>query len=548
MLISAVYELSAKFPPPTAPRDFVTLLLTADSALTERSAIQTNGGHSTIPRHWVVVSIPCDHPDAPPRQGFVRGTYESVEIIREIPLSQPKSKSTPDLLNTPRPDISGRPRSSTSGENLKQSSEIDDPELNPVEWIMVTRSDPGGGIPRFLVDRGTPPSIAGDVVKFLDWACARSDSASSETKSGEEETDGHDEGRRPSYSSINSRLVAGIDKSLETTPGLPDESSESMPGHNDGQQRNGIIGQVGNAIGQGLQVLEQQAGRYTPDVIQQQLPTVFPKESEDSDDGSTDSSSLESFASAEPYYTADTSAHDGARDKTPVGSRLGLERAPSSHISGKSQDSTTSDPTKSQSSLSSADKELAKIDAKKRHLDQKLAASKEKREKEAHKAQAKSAEETEKQRTRHERELQKQQDRHDKEIRKLEQRAQKEARKLEARRQKEREKDTLFRMQSERDEVRQRNEVLEEENKILREQMGELQRENTKLVAKMGGMSEHGQNALRQVRDEINEERGMKKRGTSVGSTGSKGSGSLRGRPTEKDLSTGISEPMAGQL
>jgi hypothetical protein len=70
---------------------------------------------------------------------MVRGFYESVEMIREIPL----------------PD--------------------GDAETNPVEWIMITRSDPGGGIPRFMVERNVPSSICQDAVKFLDWACAKND-------------------------------------------------------------------------------------------------------------------------------------------------------------------------------------------------------------------------------------------------------------------------------------------------------------------------------------------------------------------------------------
>src|SRR6201999_4204452 len=48
-----------------------------------------------------------------------------------------------------------------------------DPEENPVEWIMVTRSDPGGSVPRFLVERGTPGGIVADASKFLNWACAK---------------------------------------------------------------------------------------------------------------------------------------------------------------------------------------------------------------------------------------------------------------------------------------------------------------------------------------------------------------------------------------
>ena len=46
-------------------------------------------------------------------------------------------------------------------------------ELNPVEWIMVTRSDPGGSVPRFLVERGTPGGIVGDAGKWLQWAATK---------------------------------------------------------------------------------------------------------------------------------------------------------------------------------------------------------------------------------------------------------------------------------------------------------------------------------------------------------------------------------------
>ena len=53
-----------------------------------------------IPRHFMVVSKPCIHPDCPERDGFIRGQYQSVEFIREIPIKKPakKSASTTNLL------------------------------------------------------------------------------------------------------------------------------------------------------------------------------------------------------------------------------------------------------------------------------------------------------------------------------------------------------------------------------------------------------------------------------------------------------------------
>lgn len=47
------------------------------------------------------------------------------------------------------------------------------PEQNPVEWIMITRSDPGGSVPRWMVERGTPGGIVKDADKFLEWAAAQ---------------------------------------------------------------------------------------------------------------------------------------------------------------------------------------------------------------------------------------------------------------------------------------------------------------------------------------------------------------------------------------
>lgn len=150
-----VYLLSAQFPGPTAPRDFVTCLLTSDEGLTD-SSVPHNGaekGNGSIPRHHMVISIPVDHPDAPPRTGLVRGQYESVEMIREIPIAE------------------ARERGFTGDNDSNGTSRTTD--ANPVEWIMITRSDPGGGLPRFMVERGTPGSIASDAVKFIDWATSR---------------------------------------------------------------------------------------------------------------------------------------------------------------------------------------------------------------------------------------------------------------------------------------------------------------------------------------------------------------------------------------
>ncbi|EUC32963.1 hypothetical protein COCCADRAFT_37159 [Bipolaris zeicola 26-R-13] len=175
-----VYQLSAQFPGPTSPREFITLLITSDSCLTEASKVA-----DTIPRHFMVVSIPVSHPNAPPRSNMVRGFYESVEMIREIPL----------------PD--------------------GDAETNPVEWIMITRSDPGGGIPRFMVERNVPSSICQDALKFLDWACARNDESEVKADTGSL----HEVTRTMSVADTNG-ITAGVGVSIAEKPTYPSSHLE----------------------------------------------------------------------------------------------------------------------------------------------------------------------------------------------------------------------------------------------------------------------------------------------------------------------------------
>ena len=171
-----VWHVSAQFPGPSAPRDFVSMVMTSDKVFEEEDH----------PKHFMIISKPCEHDDCPPKDGLVRGQYESVEFIREIPRSR-KAGSTidPDSTSLGEGDV----QASTSKSNearertiafaepdsnaatKSDNSNTEEAELNPVEWIMITRSDPGGSVPRFLVERGTPGGIVSDASKFLDWAC-----------------------------------------------------------------------------------------------------------------------------------------------------------------------------------------------------------------------------------------------------------------------------------------------------------------------------------------------------------------------------------------
>ncbi|KKA29773.1 hypothetical protein TD95_004903 [Thielaviopsis punctulata] len=126
----AVYRMAAKFPGPTAPRDFISMVLTAES----RAPSSSTDAQACPLREFIIVSKPCTHPRGPPVTGTIRGTYESVELVREV------------LVND-----------DDFGDGVA------------VEWTMVTRSDPGGNVPRFMVERGTPGGICADAEKFFRW-------------------------------------------------------------------------------------------------------------------------------------------------------------------------------------------------------------------------------------------------------------------------------------------------------------------------------------------------------------------------------------------
>lgn len=144
-----VFQLSAQFPGPTTPREFITMLVTDQHPTTYSTSQQG--------RQLMIISKPVDHSAAPERSGYIRGQYESVELIREIPVDRKASQSTHSLPTavTAEPSHSlklHRSRTDLKDVSSSQRDDMDhaDAESNPVEWIMITRSDPGGGIPRFM--------------------------------------------------------------------------------------------------------------------------------------------------------------------------------------------------------------------------------------------------------------------------------------------------------------------------------------------------------------------------------------------------------------
>lgn len=251
-----VFHVSAVFPRPTTPRDFSPLIITCEF---EGGLDGLERGGAKGRRCWMVISKPCTHEAIPPKEGYIRGQYESVEFIREVPrrpgsgasskkgLGESRSEhgvgrgGDPSELPPAGDSIKGRKRGKTdSALEEKQNAQAEganEDDTNPVEWIMVTRSDPGGNIPRWMVEKGTPKSICSDTVKFLNWAC----------RDGEE--------------------LQEPDGTLDGAQSDEDESDESVsePDESDIRERHGLIAGVSYMVNAGLE-------RFAPQAVLDYIP------------------------------------------------------------------------------------------------------------------------------------------------------------------------------------------------------------------------------------------------------------------------------------
>lgn len=541
-----MYHLSAQFPGPTTPRDFVTLLLTSPAALIHANSSPNLNGHLTpnqqhsnsaldgidgIPRHYMVISKPCLHPDCPPREGFVRGEYESIEFIREVPVHPPSSggsASNSDQQQTGRRRSSsltlaketvirnatksqtfhfdqddpravmdssnggvnngtqGRRRGKTISfvEPEHESSQLELPskpneeaELNPVEWIMITRSDPGGSVPRFMVERGTPGGIVSDAVKFLDWAC-KLDMTVVDDKEWHE---GEHEQPRDDPSNL---------QALETNGHLLGvDPNEGRAG--DGQPKGSTDG--GIVAPGALTALKQPP-------INTSLPhseghELDPKDAEDST-STMDSSSIASFATA--------SSGDKGRANGPSGANY----AASSHTAASFTTQASQEPSSHirRSHTVAHEKELSKLNQRKARLHEKLTATR------AKLAPAKDDAALAKVEEKHRKETEKQEQRYQSQIEKIERKHEREEQKREEKRRKLEERDERTRLSRERDELKRQLEAAKKQTDELMGSIGQLQSQNTLLAARLGRVDP---DALREIVEEKKD--GLDKAGANEG-------------------------------
>lgn len=507
----------------------------------------------------MVISRPCLHPDAPPRDGFIRGQYESVEFIREIPTkASPKRSasasnlvhghndlgkeavlrsaskhhpegSSPDDAELSRSD-SGRTRGKTisftgsrgadaRGEDIDNPREEDESEQNPIEWIMITRSDPGGSVPRFMIERGTPGGIVADASKFLNWACAidlKDLEGGDDVENAQSDKESASLAKEePQDFNANGHL-AGLDDSDERlSAGKAAEPATS----NDGGLYNMAVGAAGAAG----EFITTHASNMAPSY----LPGQFPDPSKTSAEGAETSMRRDSTSTT--ASSSSVGSFTSALSHGPFSGHEVVDDAASSK-------SVANSLTRSRAS-SQQEKELQKLEDKRRKLDEKLNKARDNELKKKSEDTQKEQEATKKAEERHEREVAKLEAKKEKEMAKLEAKRRKEEQKAEEKKRKAIEKDDKTRMTRELDEIRAEVLVLRKEKDLLRNQVGDLQAENTALAAKLGRLGSQGEEVLKEVRQDVG--KGGRNRGASL--KGLKRSGSMIS-PSAASLGSGEKE------
>ncbi|PNY24799.1 PH domain-containing protein [Tolypocladium capitatum] len=435
-------DLSAQFPGPTSPRDFITLLLTSDFASEQPDQPRPL-------RRYMVVSKPCMHPECPPRQGIVRGQYESVEIIREI-----ASESTANKRSFSYADLT------LDDGGRVSTTKPPDEAPRAVEWLMVTRSDPGGSVPRFMIEKGTPPGIVGDAGKFLNWITSTTADHPSVPAQDIFGTNGN------ARDAANNRSAGAAEVSNN------DSGQNQEAGGDEGiPSSNGLYGIITGAFGAATSVaygLRQQfsspLGFGSSQDSHSETTEAGPKgeDMDDDEDSDGDASSTLSFASALENSVIEDRGLDSITGSNSDASRSQLKQP--------------------------AEKELQKLIERRRRLEETHSRMQERLESKRHGEKEKDAAAMAKVREKHDKELAKQEAKYRREMRKLEEKREQEERKAEARRRKAIEREEKANLTLELDRIKAERDVALKRVELLQGQVGELQAQNTMLVAQLGRM------------------------------------------------------------
>lgn len=440
-----VFQLSAQFPGPTSPRDFITLLLTTTFP-------HTTSEQGQPLRQFMVVSKPVTHPECPPRSGVIRGHYESVEIIREVQVETPLAARSQSALDLP----SGRNASPNTKAHPLNSEEGGAAPV-AIEWLMVTRSDPGGSVPRFMIEKGTPPGIVNDAKKFLDWVTRES--------LGSRETEPSGSAVQEKVSAPSAAVTTNIQSPAAQAPArLPADSTQTTLGggeeNGDSTYGHGLYSMITGAFGVASNVVSGSFKAWNGTDNNEKEPERL-VESDDAGGESSldDASSIVSFSSA-------------------------LEKRSTNQENEEVRDTESLNPSEDRSSSTlPQQKELRRLEERRRKLDEKANKMTERVEGRRTGDKEKDAAALAKIREKHEKEIAKQEAKYQRELRKIEEKREQEERKAEERRRKATEKEERSNMSLELERVKAERDIALKQVELLTAQVGELQRQNTALVA-----------------------------------------------------------------
>ncbi|TDZ71892.1 hypothetical protein CTRI78_v001650 [Colletotrichum trifolii] len=497
-VVHEVIESTGKMEGPTAPRDFVTLLLTSD--FSGNPPAQTGGKRPL--RTFMIISKPCVHPECAERPGYIRGQYESVEIIREVPSDKPaitRAKSSIDFSQDSTKEREAVAESMGREAILRAARKAGDPDggrqrgtsvdsapprdetghggdsteedgTTTIEWLMVTRSDPGGNVPRFLIDRGTPAGIVGDAGKFVKWVTAKSADDFAASDSDQEVT------RAEAKQAEEEKAASPVEVAKQPTSNLvPDPSArdDEVP-----PSSNGLYGIISGAFELAGSAVASRLPNGLPGMFQAPSTNGSIAEEEKEDDADeSDTSSICSFASAvektdegEAVTPPDVTQPD-AMSLNSSGSGAGsLHKTSSSHH----------------------EREFRKLQERRQKMQDKINRMQERMSSKRAEDSQRDATQLAKLREKHDKEVSKQEERYRRDLKKLEGRREQEQRKAEERRRKQAEKEAKSDLAMQLEHAKAERDVALKQVQMLKEQIGELQTQNTMLVAKMGRMGAGG--------------------------------------------------------
>jgi hypothetical protein len=301
-----------------------------------------------------------------------------------------------------------------------------------------------------MIEKGTPPGIVNDAGKFLNWIKSKPTDEPPAAMSVEADP-------KDTAAGTNGRQNA--DPGPQGLSTADSEATEIQQGTgDDAYWSNGVLGMITGAF--------EAASSVMTTGLRKQFTGEVPEDDndphlQDDTDSLTQSetSSVRSFASALERSLTDDKSQESIRE---------------SQSDDKSQDNAPQI------------KELKRLEERRRKLDEKAAKMAERLENKRQGDKDRDAVALAKAREKHEKEIAKHELKYKRELRKLEEKREQEERKAEERRKKAAEREEKSNLALELERTRAERDVALKQAELLKIQVGELQAQNTMLVARLG--------------------------------------------------------------